>query len=148
MAWNDTNEFPHQWFWWQGLDGSQILAHCSSEIGQAIEPEAIATFMSEQEDRNDLQEGLWFFGVGDHGGGPTPRHLAGRRDGSAVVRRGRPEAGPVRRLRARRKRRSRPLEPKPLGRPRWPESHLLLLTSGRSARTQIVTSPRTRTTPP
>ncbi|MEO0801066.1 MAG: glycoside hydrolase family 38 C-terminal domain-containing protein [Cyanobacteria bacterium J06642_2] len=71
LAWNDTNSFPHQWFWWQGLDGSKILAHCSSEIGQAIEPEAIASFMAAQESQHELQDGLWFFGVGDHGGGPT-----------------------------------------------------------------------------
>ncbi|MEO0854914.1 MAG: alpha-mannosidase, partial [Cyanobacteria bacterium J06648_11] len=71
LAWNDTNAFPHQWFWWQGLDGSKILAHCSSEIGQAIEPEAIASFMAKQENHHDLREGLWLYGVGDHGGGPT-----------------------------------------------------------------------------
>ena len=27
MSWNDTNVFPHSTFWWEGHDGSRILAH-------------------------------------------------------------------------------------------------------------------------
>jgi alpha-mannosidase len=29
LLWNDTNEFPYTSFWWQGLDGTKILAHHS-----------------------------------------------------------------------------------------------------------------------
>ncbi|MGK7912772.1 MAG: alpha-mannosidase [Synechococcus sp.] len=71
LAWNDTNEFPHSLFWWQGLDGSRILTHCSNEIGQAVEPEAIAKYSSELADKHGISEVMWLYGVGDHGGGPT-----------------------------------------------------------------------------
>ena len=27
MSWNDTNPFPHSTFWWEGHDGSRLLAH-------------------------------------------------------------------------------------------------------------------------
>ncbi|MEO0940857.1 MAG: glycoside hydrolase family 38 C-terminal domain-containing protein, partial [Cyanobacteria bacterium J06642_12] len=71
LAWNDTNQFPHALFWWQGLDGSRILTHCSNEIGQAVEPEAIAQYSSELADKHGVSEVMWLYGVGDHGGGPT-----------------------------------------------------------------------------
>jgi alpha-mannosidase len=71
LTWNDTNKFPYQVFWWQGLDGSKIFTYFSNEIGLGIEPVAIATFLSEQERKHDLPECLWLYGVGDRGGGPT-----------------------------------------------------------------------------
>lgn len=27
LSWNLVNKFPHSSFWWEGLDGSQVLAH-------------------------------------------------------------------------------------------------------------------------
>ncbi len=27
MSWNDTNYFPYDTFYWQGIDGSQVLAN-------------------------------------------------------------------------------------------------------------------------
>jgi alpha-mannosidase len=44
FRWNDTNQFPHQLFWWQSLDGSQVLAYLSAPIGEGIEPVKIAEY--------------------------------------------------------------------------------------------------------
>ncbi|WP_019501583.1 alpha-mannosidase [Pseudanabaena sp. PCC 6802] len=71
LTWNDTNKFPHQIFWWQGLDGSKIFTYFSNEIGLGIEPVAIAKFLSQQEQKHSIPECLWLYGVGDRGGGPT-----------------------------------------------------------------------------
>jgi alpha-mannosidase len=71
LTWNDTNKFPHQIFWWQGLDGSKIFTYFSNEIGLGIEPVAIAKFLSQQEQQHHMPECLWLYGVGDRGGGPT-----------------------------------------------------------------------------
>jgi alpha-mannosidase len=71
LTWNDTNKFPHQIFWWQGVDGSQIFTYFSNEIGLGIEPVAIAKFLSQQEQKHHVPECLWLYGVGDRGGGPT-----------------------------------------------------------------------------
>ncbi|MBL9031781.1 MAG: alpha-mannosidase [Phycisphaerae bacterium] len=29
LAWNDTNRFPHSTFLWRGLDGTEVLSHCT-----------------------------------------------------------------------------------------------------------------------
>ncbi len=71
LTWNDTNKFPNQIFWWQGLDGSKIFTYFSNEIGLGIEPVAIAKFLSQQEQKHHVPECLWLYGVGDRGGGPT-----------------------------------------------------------------------------
>ncbi|WP_038026925.1 glycoside hydrolase family 38 C-terminal domain-containing protein [Synechococcus sp. PCC 7336] len=71
LTWNDTNSFPHQLFWWEGLDGSRILTYFCNELGQGIEPEAIAQSVVQWERDCGTRESLWLYGVGDHGGGPT-----------------------------------------------------------------------------
>jgi alpha-mannosidase len=71
LAWNDTNKFPHKVFQWQAPDGSQILTYFPNEIGQGFEPLAIAKDAVELEQKYDIKNALWLYGVGDHGGGPT-----------------------------------------------------------------------------
>ncbi len=71
LAWNDTNPFPHQVFWWEGIDGSRIFAYFTNDIGQDIDPVAIARHAAKQERDYGLGRSLWLYGVGDRGGGPT-----------------------------------------------------------------------------
>ncbi|MDX2255198.1 MAG: glycoside hydrolase family 38 C-terminal domain-containing protein [Pseudanabaenaceae cyanobacterium bins.39] len=71
LCWNDTNKFPYQIFWWEGVDGSKILTYFSNEVGQGIEPVAIAKYLAKQEQQHGITETVWLYGVGDHGGGPT-----------------------------------------------------------------------------
>jgi alpha-mannosidase len=73
MSWNDTNTFPHTTFWWEGHDGSRLLAHfppANTYNGDCSAGELVAG-----QDR-DLGHGraalnLYPFGYGDGGGGPT-----------------------------------------------------------------------------
>jgi alpha-mannosidase len=71
LTWNDTNKFPYQVFWWQGLDGSKIFTYFCNELGLGIEPVAIAKYSSTIEQNHPIKSNLWLYGVGDHGGGPT-----------------------------------------------------------------------------
>jgi alpha-mannosidase len=71
LMWNDTNKFPHQLFWWEGVDGSRIFTYFSNEIGLGLEPVAIAKYLATQEEKHNISETAWLYGVGDHGGGPT-----------------------------------------------------------------------------
>ncbi|AFY74003.1 alpha-mannosidase [Synechococcus sp. PCC 7502] len=71
LTWNDTNKFPHQVFWWQGLDGSKIFTYFCNELGLGIEPVAIANYATNIEAKHHIKDHLWLYGVGDHGGGPT-----------------------------------------------------------------------------
>ncbi|ASC70664.1 Mannosylglycerate hydrolase [Halomicronema hongdechloris C2206] len=71
LRWNDTNPFPHDLFWWQGLDGTRILSLTLPPIGSDIDPLTMATYACDWETKTGLPEALWLPGIGDHGGGPT-----------------------------------------------------------------------------
>lgn len=69
LSWNDTHKFPYHVFHWQGLDGSRILTYFCNRLGMGIEPVAIAQYLADQNPQVD--QVLWLYGVGDHGGGVT-----------------------------------------------------------------------------
>jgi len=71
LCWNETTTFPHRLFWWQGLDGTQLLSLTLPPIGTDIDPAQIATHSAQWEAQTHLTEMLWLPGMGDHGGGPT-----------------------------------------------------------------------------
>ncbi|MEG4813449.1 alpha-mannosidase [Microcoleus sp. K5-D4] len=71
LRWNDTTEFPHGAFWWEGLDGTKIFSMMSALIGESIESVKMASYAFDWQVKTGLQDALWLPGVGDHGGGPT-----------------------------------------------------------------------------
>jgi alpha-mannosidase len=81
MSWNDTNVFPHSTFWWEGHDGSRVLAHFPPAntyngdftVGQIIGSQG----NFKEQGRSDLS--LYPFGYGDGGGGPTAEMLESAR---------------------------------------------------------------------
>ncbi|WP_310488189.1 alpha-mannosidase [Chamaesiphon sp. VAR_69_metabat_338] len=71
FLWNDTNQFPHQLFWWESPDGSQVLSLMSSAIGEGIDPLKMMDYACKWQSDTGINESLYLFGIGDHGGGPT-----------------------------------------------------------------------------
>jgi alpha-mannosidase len=71
FLWNDTNQFPHQLFWWEAPDGSRVLSLMSSPIGEGIDPIKMIDYACKWQTNTGINESLYLFGVGDHGGGPT-----------------------------------------------------------------------------
>jgi alpha-mannosidase len=71
FLWNDTNQFPHQLFWWESPDGSQVLSLMSSAIGEGIDPLKMIDYACGWQTNTGINEALYLFGIGDHGGGPT-----------------------------------------------------------------------------
>ncbi|MEG4443603.1 alpha-mannosidase [Microcoleus sp. AT9_B5] len=71
LRWNDSTEFPHGAFWWEGLDGTKIFSMMSAPIGESIEAVKMASYAFDWQVKTGLQDALWLPGVGDHGGGPT-----------------------------------------------------------------------------
>ncbi|MBW4526533.1 MAG: alpha-mannosidase [Phormidium tanganyikae FI6-MK23] len=71
LRWNDTTQFPYEWFNWQAPNGSQVKSLMSSPIGEGIEPTKMAKFTWDWVKKTGQPNPLWLFGVGDHGGGPT-----------------------------------------------------------------------------
>uniref|UniRef100_UPI0025F4F291 alpha-mannosidase n=1 Tax=Chamaesiphon sp. GL140_3_metabinner_50 TaxID=2970812 RepID=UPI0025F4F291 len=71
FQWNDTTQFPHQLFWWEAPDGSRVLSLMSSAIGEGIDPLKMMDYACKWQTATGIDESLYLFGVGDHGGGPT-----------------------------------------------------------------------------
>lgn len=73
ISWNDTNSFPYNTFWWQGIDGTRVfshfnMTHCWPDTKQ------IRASVFNDEHRTDqpcvTDKRLVAYGFGDGGGGP------------------------------------------------------------------------------
>lgn len=77
ISWNEMNEFPHHTFYWEGIDGTEILTHFlpTNNYNVVNNPERLI----EAERRfaqGDVQaDFLNLYGVGDGGGGPSRRNI-------------------------------------------------------------------------
>ncbi|GJQ14874.1 hypothetical protein GpartN1_g6665.t1 [Galdieria partita] len=77
MSWNRYNKFPYSSFVWEGLDGSQVLAHFPpadtyNALGTVDE---VLMSVSNNQELGVYDTSLMLFGHGDGGGGPTPAML-------------------------------------------------------------------------
>ncbi len=77
LSWNQINSFPHQSFWWQGIDGTKVLAHMLPEetYNSPASPRALAKAERNYKDSAGSSHALMLFGIGDGGGGPGEEHL-------------------------------------------------------------------------
>jgi len=83
VTWSETNPFPHDLFWWEGLDGSRVLAHTfdnpvNGYNGEA-RPGCVAPTWANFRAKTRHAETLLAIGYGDGGGGPTPQWLVNQR---------------------------------------------------------------------
>ncbi|RPJ39346.1 MAG: alpha-mannosidase, partial [Chloroflexi bacterium] len=77
MSWNQVNIFPHHSFYWQGIDGSAVLAHMLPEetYNSPAGPRAVMKIEDNYKDKGVSEHALMLFGIGDGGGGPGEEHL-------------------------------------------------------------------------
>ncbi|MGN1201889.1 MAG: alpha-mannosidase, partial [Eubacterium sp.] len=73
ISWNDTNPFPYNTFYWQGIDGTKVfshfnLTHCWPDAKQIREAVVNDEHTTDQPCVTDKR--LLAFGFGDGGGGP------------------------------------------------------------------------------
>ena len=81
MSWNDTNTFPHSTFWWEGQDGSRVLAHfppAATYNGNVTVAELLNDARSFKDSERSAHT-LYPFGYGDGGGGPSAHQLEAAR---------------------------------------------------------------------
>lgn len=73
LSWNKQNRFPHNTFWWEGLDGSRVLTHFPpvDTYNAEITPAEFAFSVTNFQDHGWSTDSLMPFGHGDGGGGPT-----------------------------------------------------------------------------
>lgn len=77
ISWNQVNKFPHNTFWWQGIDGTRVWSHfppADTYIGDCT-PKQILESVRKHKDHARSDQSLYLFGWGDGGGGPTERHI-------------------------------------------------------------------------
>ncbi len=76
IRWNDTNRFPYQTFWWQGIDGTKIFTHfIHGEYNAAAQPAEIRQFWDDYRSKLECPEFISSYGWGDGGGGPTRKNM-------------------------------------------------------------------------
>ncbi|WP_136687839.1 alpha-mannosidase [Halorhabdus amylolytica] len=81
MSWNETNEFPYTSFTWSGLDGSSVLAHFppADTYNGDMSVEQVREAVTNDDESAVTERGLYLYGWGDGGGGPT-REMIERRE--------------------------------------------------------------------
>ncbi len=77
MSWDRYNAYPHHTFFWEGIDGSRVLAHLPPEgtYNSPVTPKVIRAAEQEYLDKAVSEDALLVFGIGDGGGGPGVEHL-------------------------------------------------------------------------
>ncbi|NTY02510.1 glycoside hydrolase family 38 C-terminal domain-containing protein [Deinococcus sp. JMULE3] len=91
LNWNEETPFPHDLFWWQGLDGTRVLAHSLNNPGGSrpglggyngdVRPgDLLGTWerfgaKTSRAWGDRAPESLFTFGYGDGGGGPSEAML-------------------------------------------------------------------------
>ena len=79
ISWNEYNRFPYDSFRWQGIDGTEVLAHfitTPSEYSYQtyngdLRPATVQGCWQNYRQKEEHDEVLLSFGYGDGGGGPT-----------------------------------------------------------------------------
>ena len=68
----EAEPFPYNLFWWQGMDGSKVLAHTYKKNNANFQAGDLITRWEEDRVQQENIDGLMFpYGFGDGGGGPT-----------------------------------------------------------------------------
>ena len=78
LHWQARNVFPVNLFWWEGIDGSRVLAHIPRlrhMYNGWPNPEQLTIAWEQFEQKAIYDEVLFPFGFGDGGGGPTAEML-------------------------------------------------------------------------
>ncbi len=72
----EAEPFPYNLFWWEGIDGSRVLAHSNKNHNAVFYPGALVERWEDDRIQREGIDGMLFpYGYGDGGGGPTREML-------------------------------------------------------------------------
>jgi len=71
MNWNDTNPFPYDLFYWEGIDGTQILSYLNHGLNEYTHPKEINNHWRSYKQKQVYPKQMLLYGHGDGGGGVT-----------------------------------------------------------------------------
>jgi alpha-mannosidase len=84
VNWSETNRFPYDLFWWEGLDGARVLAHVFDNplagYNGDVRPTGTGPTWANFKQKTLHDETLLAVGYGDGGGGVTPEMIARQTD--------------------------------------------------------------------
>jgi len=77
IFWNyhGGDPFPYHNFIWEGIDGSEVIAHLHHDYNSTTDPAAAIRRWKMRVQKDGMSTRLFPFGWGDGGGGPTRDHL-------------------------------------------------------------------------
>ena len=79
LTWNERNPFPYDLYWWEGIDGSRVLAHSFTNPDSGYNARVTAREVGETwrnfRGKQIHDFSLLAFGHGDGGGGPSEEML-------------------------------------------------------------------------
>ena len=77
LSWNVVNQFGHQSFHWEGIDGTSILTHMLPEetYNSPAAARSLRKIATTYFERAVSNHALMVFGIGDGGAGPDAEHL-------------------------------------------------------------------------
>jgi alpha-mannosidase len=71
LRWNDSTDFPHDAFRWEGPDGSRLFTYVPYGYDSHLQADQLIHDRVANRDKTGLHDQMVLYGVGDHGGGPT-----------------------------------------------------------------------------
>jgi alpha-mannosidase len=72
LSWNSVTEFPHTTLLWEGVDGSRLLTHFPpADAYNSVALPAELAKAQQKMARQPVADGLFLYGYGDGGGGPS-----------------------------------------------------------------------------
>lgn len=74
-SYNEGDQFPYHYFYWEGMDGSRIISFLPTSYGYSTDPQEINKTWKNRVQVRDLDAFLLPFGYGDGGGGPTRDYI-------------------------------------------------------------------------
>ena len=83
ISWNQYNQLPHDSFYWEGIDGTRVLAHfCTTPTehwfktyNAELSPRSVLATWNAYKQNDVSDAALMSFGWGDGGGGPSKEFL-------------------------------------------------------------------------
>ena len=77
LSWSLVTRHPYHTFWWEGIDGSKVLAHMPPEAtyNSAAGPRSLLAAEQNFREKGVSDRCLLLYGIGDGGGGPGEEHL-------------------------------------------------------------------------
>ena len=74
-SYNEGEQFPYHYFYWEGMDGSKITSFLPTSYTYRTDPSELISVWENRSQKRNLDAFLLPFGYGDGGGGPARDYL-------------------------------------------------------------------------